>query len=161
MEVVTQASTPAPSRPRSGAANPDTELASRLRLAVTRLHRLLRQQAPGVLTPSQASALASIGLLGSPTLGAVAARESVQPPTMTRIVGALEELEYVTRVIDQTDRRVVRVTLTPRGAQVLRQSRSLKNAFLVGQLDRLDSTERSDLPDLIALLERLVERDEP
>ena len=66
----------------------DTEIASRLRMAVTRLHRRLRQQSAGGLTPSQASALASVAQLGSPTLGLLAARESVQPPSMTRIVVA-------------------------------------------------------------------------
>ncbi len=50
----------------------ETEMASRLRLAVTRLHRRLRQQSAGGLTQSQASALASVGQLGSPTLGALA-----------------------------------------------------------------------------------------
>ncbi len=93
----------------------ETEMASRLRLAVTRLHRRLRQQAPSGLSQSQSSALASIDKLGSPTLGALAARESVQPPSMTRIVGGLEELGYVTRVVDPSDRRVVRVTVMPRG----------------------------------------------
>ena len=98
-----------------GADASEAEMASRLRLAVTRLHRRLRQQTAGGLTQSQASALASIAKLGSPTLGALAASESVQPPSMTRVVGALEELGYVSRVIDPTDRRVARVTIRPRG----------------------------------------------
>jgi DNA-binding MarR family transcriptional regulator len=138
----------------------EAQLASRLRLAVTRLHRRLRQQSAGGLTQSQASALASIGQLGSPTLGALAARESVQPPSMTRIVGALEGLGHVTRVIDPADRRVARVTLTPQGSEVLHRSRSLKDAFLAEQLRRLAPEERQALGDLTVLLERLVALDE-
>jgi DNA-binding MarR family transcriptional regulator len=138
----------------------ETELASRLRLAVTRLHRRLRQQAAGGLTQTQASALASIGQLGSPTLGALAARESVQPPSMTRIVGALEELGHVSRVIDPADRRVARVTLTAQGHEVLQRSRSLKNAYLAQQLHRLPPDERQALGNLTVLLERLVTLDE-
>jgi DNA-binding MarR family transcriptional regulator len=138
----------------------ETELASRLRLAVTRLHRRLRQHAAAGLTQTQASALASIGQLGSPTLGALAARESVQPPSMTRIVGALEELGHVSRVIDPTDRRVARVTLTAQGHDVLQRSRSLKNAFLAQQLHRLPPDERQALGNLTVLLERLVDLDE-
>jgi DNA-binding MarR family transcriptional regulator len=157
-----------PSAPQvgSGAGRADhadtaeAQLASRLRLAVTRLHRRLRQQSAGGLTQSQASALASIGQLGSPTLGALAARESVQPPSMTRIVGALEDLGHVIRVIDPADRRVARVTLTPQGSQVLQRSRSLKNAFLAEQLHRLTPDERRALGDLTVLLERLVALDE-
>jgi len=137
----------------------ESELASRLRLAVTRLHRKLRQQTAEGLTPSQASALSSIERLGSPTLGALAARESVQPPSMTRIVGALEALGYVSRVVDPGDRRVARVTATTEGHRVLRRGRSLKNAFLADRLHRLPAEEREALGALTALLEHLVEPD--
>jgi DNA-binding MarR family transcriptional regulator len=139
----------------------DAELASRIRLAVTRLHRRLRQQAAGGLTQSQGSALASIGQLESPTLGALAARESVQPPSMTRIVAALEEMGHVARVVDPADRRVARVTLTDSGREVLQRSRSLKNAFLAEQLKRLSPEERKGLGDLTVLLERLLAPEEP
>ncbi len=139
----------------------ETEMATRLRLAITRLHRRLRQQSAGGLTQSQGSALASVGQLGSPTLGALASRESVQPPSMTRIVAGLEELGLVTRVVDPSDRRVARVTLTDQGSEVLARSRSLKNAFLAGQLHGLSADERQRLGELTGLLERLVAQDEP
>ena len=87
-----------PDAPPEESERGDTELASRLRLAVTRLHRRLRQQAVGGLTPSQSSALAGVAKLGSPTLGALAASEAVQPPSMTRVIVALEEMGYLTRV---------------------------------------------------------------
>jgi len=139
----------------------DAELATRLRMAVARLHRSLRQQAEGTLTPSQTSALASVDRLGAPTLGALAARESVQPPSMTRVVSGLEELGYLTRAADPDDRRVARITITPSGKAVLRRARSLKNAFLTERLHRLDPETRAVLPELVGLLERLVEDDEP
>lgn len=139
----------------------EAEMASRLRLAVTRLHRRLRQQTAGDLTQSQSSALASIAKLGSPTLGALATCESVQPPSMTRIVGALEEMGHVTRVVDPADRRVSRVTVTDHGRRVLEHNRSVKNAFLAQQLLRLAPEERQSLGDLTALLERLIALDEP
>jgi len=146
-------------------APPDTdpaeaELAARLRLAVTRLHRRLRQHATVGLTPSQASALAGVDLLGSPTLGALATRESVQPPTMTKVVGALEERGLVARVQDPDDRRSVRLTLTPTGAETLRQSRSMRTAFLADRLHRLDPADRAGLAALTDLLERLVDMDD-
>jgi DNA-binding MarR family transcriptional regulator len=136
-------------------------MAARLRLAVTRLHRRLRQQTAGGLTPSQSSALASVATLGSPTLGALATRESVQPPSMTRVVVALEALGYVSRVIDPDDRRVARLTITDAGLAVLEHNRSVKNAFLAQQLHRLTPDEQLSLADLTVLLERLVALDEP
>jgi DNA-binding MarR family transcriptional regulator len=80
---------------------------------------------------------------------------------MTRIVAALEQMGLVARVVDVTDRRVARVTLTDQGSGVLERSRSLKNAFLAGQLHRLDADERRRLGELTGLLERLVAQDEP
>ncbi len=141
----------------SGADAEEAALAARLRMAVTRLHRSLRRQADGGLTPSQASALAGVARLGSPTLGALAARESVQPPSMTRIVGALEDLGYVTREPDAADRHVARLTITGAGEAVLAHNRSLKNAFLADRVAALDPAERDALGDLTALLERLVD----
>jgi DNA-binding MarR family transcriptional regulator len=79
---------------------------------------------------------------------------------MTRVIGALEGLGYVTRVVDPSDRRVVRITITPSGEAVLRHNRSLKNAFLAERLHQLDPADRDALADLTALLERLVDRDD-
>jgi DNA-binding MarR family transcriptional regulator len=139
----------------------EAELASRLRLAVTRLHRRLRQQAVGGLSPAQTSALASTDRLGSPTLGELATLESVQPPSMTRIIAALEEKGLVARVVDPTDRRVVRVEVSDAGRRVLVESRSRKNVYLARQLHRLSFDEREALGGLTAVLERLAEGLEP
>lgn len=138
----------------------DSDTASRLRLAVTRLHRRLRQQTAGDLTPSQSSALASVSVLGSPTLGELATRESVQPPSLTPIVAALEQRGLVARLADPGDRRVTRVTATPAGLAVLEERRTLRDAYLLQRLRLLDPEERADLGALIALLEQLVEGEE-
>ena len=110
----------------------ETELASRLRLSVTRLARRLRQQAgaEAEVTPSQLSALSTVDRLGPITLGELAAVERVQPPTMTRIVSGLEEAGLVARKVDDNDRRIARVQTTVAGQRFLERSRSRKNAFL-------------------------------
>lgn len=155
-----------PSAPAAAQASPaapavaDSELAARLRVAVTRLHRRMRQHSAGSLTQSQASALTSIGQLGSPTLGELATREAVRPPSMTRIVGALEEVGYVARLTDAEDRRVARVALTAKGESVLRRSRSRKTAYLAAQLQRLPPEDRPAVAELTVLLERLVSSEE-
>ena len=55
--------------PSSPATVSEAELASRLRLVVTRLSRRLRSQLPGDLTPSQLATLSSVGGMGPLTLG--------------------------------------------------------------------------------------------
>jgi DNA-binding MarR family transcriptional regulator len=145
----------------AGVEQSEAELAARLRLSVTRLYRRLRQHTVGGLTASQASALSTINRLGAPTLGELAEWESIQPPSMTRIVANLEQAGYVKRVVDQADRRVARVTLLAPGRKVLQQNRSLKNAFLARQLRQLDEQEREALGELTVLLERLLELEDP
>jgi DNA-binding MarR family transcriptional regulator len=134
----------------------ETELAARLRLAVTRLSRRIRQQVAGGVTTSQVSALATVERLGTPTLGELAASEQVRPPSMTRIVVGLEAAGLVTRTVDAGDRRVARVTLTAEGRRALQRSRSLRTAFLARRLRRLSPAERQALAEVVSLLERLV-----
>src|SRR5271169_4885261 len=93
----------------------DAETAARLRLAVTRLSRRLRQQVAGGVTSSQVSALATVERLGTPTLGEMASTEQVQPPSMTKMVVGLEAAGFLTRGEDDSDGRVERVTLTAEG----------------------------------------------
>lgn len=139
-------------------AGPAADLASGLRLAVTRLARRLRQEgAEGGITPSQLSALATVERFGPVTLGELAAYERVQPPTMTRIVAALADAGLVTREVDADDRRVARVRVTPAGRRLLARSRRRKTAFLATRLRRLDDDERRLLERAVPLLERLLE----
>src|SRR5262245_62722574 len=67
------------------------ELAARLRLAITRTARRLRQEAGTDLSPSQTAALATIDSNGPLTPSELASLERVQRPTATRIVARLEE----------------------------------------------------------------------
>jgi DNA-binding MarR family transcriptional regulator len=132
------------------------EVAGRLRIAVNRLHRRLRQESLGGLSPAQASALGSVVRLGSPTLGELAAIEQVQPPTMTRIVASLSEAGMVTRVADPDDRRSARVRITTAGERALERMRTRKNAFLLRRLDELTADEQQRAKELVELLEHLL-----
>ena len=100
----------------SETAERERTLASRLRLAVVRLNRRLRAQtADSSVTLSQLSALACLNKCGSMTPGELAAKESVQPPSMTRVIAALEEFGLVARRPHPTDGRQAIVELTDAG----------------------------------------------
>jgi DNA-binding MarR family transcriptional regulator len=132
------------------------EVAGRLRSAVNRLQRRLRQESLGGLSPAQASALGSVGRHGCPTLGELAAIEQVQPPTMTRIVASLSEAGMVTRVADPDDRRSARVRITTAGERALERIRTRKNAFLLRRLDELTAEEQRHAAELVKLLEHIL-----
>jgi len=138
----------------------DAELAARIRLSVTRLARRLRQKSDVEATASQISALATIERLGPLTIGELSAAERVQPPSMTRIVAGLEELDLIQRETDERDRRVARVRVTSLGQRLLERSRSKKDAYLAARLGSLSNEERATLAHASDILERLLESDE-
>ena len=135
----------------------DAALAGRLRLAVMRLGRRLRRQSGGDLTPSQASALSSLERLGPMTLGELSAVEGVRPPTLTKIVAALEEQGLVARQTDPKDRRVARVAATPAGAALLARARSTTDAYLASRLAALPAEDVAALARAVEVVERLLE----
>jgi DNA-binding MarR family transcriptional regulator len=134
-----------------------TELASRLRLSVTRLARRLRQEAETGITPSQLAALATVERHQPLTAGELSAHEQVQPPTMTKVVSALVEGGLVARQTDPEDRRVTWFRLTAEGARFLARARRRKEEYLARRLRRVAPSELVTLLEAVAVLERLVE----
>ena len=137
----------------------EAHLPERLRLAITRLARRLRQQSGVAASPTQLSALATIDRLGPMTLGDLAAAERVQPPTVTAAVGKLEGQGYVVRRADERDRRIVRVEVTSAGRKLLTRNRSAKTAYLAKRLSALTAKERATLAEATEILDRLLEPD--
>jgi DNA-binding MarR family transcriptional regulator len=138
-----------------------SEVASRLRLAVARLHRTLRQHADAGLSPSQLSALVAIERHGSMSLGELATYEGVAPPTITGVVARLEADGNVAREPDPADRRVVRVVATAQGRDLVVRARQRKDAWLSRRIAGLTPDEIERLAAALDVIEALGERPEP
>jgi DNA-binding MarR family transcriptional regulator len=141
------------------ATTADLELAARLRLAVTRLARRLRQQSAEGLSPSQTSALSSIERHGGLTPSELATIERIQRPTATRVLDALAAAGLITRESDAADGRISRLQITREGAAVLKRGRSRKNAYLARRLRRLEPEELETLSHAAQLIEQLLEEE--
>jgi DNA-binding MarR family transcriptional regulator len=133
------------------------DLAVRLRLAVARTARRLRQEAGGELSPTQSAALATIDRHGPLTPSELADRERIRRPTTTRLIAALEEAGLVDRTRDPGDGRSFLVSLSPAGRELLARVRTRKNAYLSRRLRDLSPEERATLDRASAILERLLE----
>jgi DNA-binding MarR family transcriptional regulator len=131
------------------------ELAARLRLAITRTARRLRQEAGTDLSPSQTAALATIDSNGPLTPSELASLERVQRPTATRIVARLQEEGLVERAADPADGRSFIVSPTSQGRALLRRLRTRKNAYLARRLRGLDAEDVATLARAAEILERL------
>jgi DNA-binding MarR family transcriptional regulator len=143
------------------AARSDAGLASELRLSVMRLRRRLsgERHPDNALSMGAMAVLGCLNRNGDVTLGELAAHERIQPPSMTRIVNALEEGGYVSRRAHETDGRQVVVVLSDQGRTTLRADRARRDAWLARRLRDLTPDERDTLRRAAPLLERLATAD--
>lgn len=135
----------------------EVELAARMRLAVGRLHRRFSRRAVGGLTPSQLSVLVTVEQHGPLRLGDLAAREVITPPTVTRLVASLQDNQLVKRVTDPEDGRAALIEISANGQSLLEEIRRERTAFIAQRIARLDPTKRAHVPDVVELLEELVD----
>src|SRR3954466_3490242 len=113
------------------------EMAARLRVAIFRTARRLRQEAGAGLGPALTAALGTIERHGPLTPSELADLERVQRPTATRMVARLEERGLVLRTTDPADGRVSLVAASPTGRSLLKSVRGRKNAYLARRLHDL------------------------
>ena len=135
---------------------PLPDLASRLRLDISRMARRLRQEAGADLSPSMTAALATIERHGPLTPSELAERERVQRPTVTRVLARLEEAGLVERAADPQDRRCSLVSISDDGRALLDAMRERKDAFLARRIDALEPADREALERAAAILERML-----
>jgi DNA-binding MarR family transcriptional regulator len=133
------------------------ELAPRLRWAVTRMARRLRQEAGTDFGPSQTAALASVERHGPLSPSELADLERIKRPTATRIVSHLEAAGLVERVKNPADGRASILSVTPQGRALLRRLRERKTAYLAKRLASIEGEDRRTLERAVELLEGMLE----
>ena len=126
--------------------DPDARLASDLSLAVIRLARQLRFRRPdSPVSLSQLSALSTLDKDGPMTPGALAIRERVRPPSMTRVIASLAELGFVDRCAHPDDGRQVLVSVSSSGRELIDVERRASQEWLQQRLAELTPAERKTL----------------
>ncbi len=134
-----------------------TEVAGNLRVALMRTVRRLRKETDGEHSVSLIAALGSLNSHGPLTLSELAEAEGMSRPSVTVLAAALLDQGLIAKEADLTDRRVVRIHLTPSGKRALDQSRTRRNAFLAKRLGSLSVDELRTLDRAATILLRLVE----
>jgi DNA-binding MarR family transcriptional regulator len=131
-------------------------LAHDLRLAVMRFSRRLRNQRVDTsVTLTHLAALSTLQRNGAMSPGELAAHERVQPPSMTRVVVALEGMGLVTRTPHPTDRRQVIIGLTQAAEDLLSAEARAREAWLSSRLQELTAEERAVLRESAEIMEKL------
>jgi DNA-binding MarR family transcriptional regulator len=136
-------------------SNRNLDAADRFHSAAIHALRHVRRGDPeSGLSAARLSALSVLVFGGPRTLGELAAAEQVRPPTMTRIVAALEEDGLVRREQDPHDGRIARVRATRKGERVMWQGRERRVARLAELLGRLSPKEVARVREAAELVER-------
>jgi DNA-binding MarR family transcriptional regulator len=104
------------------------------------------------LTPPQFYVLATIGYAGGLPFGEIGVKMMVTVSNLTGIVDRLEDKKLVARKRDETDRRVVHVVLTDKGAKLYKSTipqfeRSVSEIF-----ERLHKPQQKELSALLRKL---------
>jgi DNA-binding MarR family transcriptional regulator len=137
-----------------------TDSAAKLRMAIVRTARVLRQEAAGEasgLTPTSTAALATIERHGPLTPSELAEIERVKRPTVTRTLGCLEREGLIERTPDPADGRSFLVSVNGAGRERLRRLRGRKNAYLARRMRDLPEAEVRTLELAAEILDRMRE----
>jgi DNA-binding MarR family transcriptional regulator len=125
--------------------------------AIHLLRKLRRPDARSGLNAPRLSALSVIVFGGPLTLGQLAAAEQVRPPTMTRIVHALEAKGLVRKSANAEDRRTIHLSATMKGKRVMVEARERRVRSLTKQIGKLSREEQETLRAAIGLMEGIIE----
>src|SRR5271170_3993025 len=116
-------------------------------LAIHLLRKLRREDESSGLNAPRLSALSVIVFGGPITLGDLASAEQVRPPTMTRIVNALEQKGLVTKKQNKDDGRSTLLSATPAGKKLLMEGRARRVRALAKQIAALSREQLSALQE--------------
>ncbi|KIA66275.1 MULTISPECIES: MarR family winged helix-turn-helix transcriptional regulator [Nocardia] len=136
-------------------------LAGELSLAVVRLTRHLRgRRADAQISLTQLSALATLSRDGAMTPGALAAKERVQPPSMTRVIASLTDLGLVERKPHPTDGRQIIVSLSEAGRALIADETNAREAWMTEQLSGLTEDQIVVLTRAVGIMKQIVDESE-
>jgi DNA-binding MarR family transcriptional regulator len=129
---------------------------NQLRQVLLRLARRIRSRYVGDITPSQLAVLTSLLRHGASTVGQIAEREHVKPPSASKLVAALESQGFVERTTGRDDRRCSMITVTPLAEQFAADMRAAGTSWLAERLDSLSPTEVAAIEAALPALERVL-----
>lgn len=99
--------------------------------------------------------MATLQEFGRMRISELATHESMGAPVATRIVATLEDLKYVTRESDDSDRRAIFIELSSLGGIVLTELWNERTMGLNSRIEKLSKSELALLDAALPVLEKL------
>ena len=114
---------------------------------------VLRKEADNLQCPmSHIDALVYIAEKGEPSMKDIAAHLKITPPSTTAIIEAMQKKELIKRVMSDTDRRTIRVALTPEAWKLFKTFHEHKFAIFTKMLSKLKDADKTELIRILTIL---------
>ncbi len=94
------------------------------------------------------------------TPGALAAKERVQPPSMTRVIASLTDLGLVERKPHPTDGRQIIVSLSEAGRALIADETNAREVWMTEQLSGLTEDQIVVLTRAVGIMKQIVDESE-
>jgi DNA-binding MarR family transcriptional regulator len=121
--------------------------------AIHLLRKIRKEDERTGITASRLSALSVLVFGGPMRVTDLARAEHVKPPTMTRIVAALEADQLAKRTADAVDGRSARIEATRRGERLMHEGRKRRVERLATALKGMSDEELAVLSRAAAIIE--------
>jgi DNA-binding MarR family transcriptional regulator len=143
-------------QPAAAAGSGEDSLAVEVAVGIERLFALLRWLTPpSSLSLTAAATLGTLLRSGPCRLTDLASREGVTQPAMTQLVARLQAGGLVRRVTDPSDGRVVLVSITPAGRDVVAGRRAARAERLAGLVSQLTPAQQQLLAAALPVIDIL------
>ena len=109
-----------------------------------RVTQMLRQRGHPDISLSHQVVFANIGL-GQARVTQLAQRAQITQQAMGKTLRELEDLGYVERAVDETDRRAKAIRLTPRGLQFVADAIAITGEVRLDYANKIGHTELDEL----------------
>ncbi|MDD7409169.1 MAG: MarR family transcriptional regulator [Anaerovoracaceae bacterium] len=108
------------------------------------------------LSPSEMHTLVAIGRRDPKTMSEIAAELMVNVSTLSTAVSKLEGRGYVRRVKNESDRRVVRITLTAKGRRALDEHEDFYLGLIDEYIKNMTTDEKKECIHALSHIEKLL-----
>jgi DNA-binding MarR family transcriptional regulator len=106
----------------------------------------------GNITMPQFIALSYIGKNGAVQMKDIASYFAIEMPTASALINKLARLSLVMRVVDSEDRRIVRVSLSKKGEELLLYAKKIQEENTRKMLSYLSGEQKESMRDILAIL---------
>ena len=110
----------------------------------------------GKFTIPQFSSLLLIESSGDLKMKDIAKELNISLPAATGMINRLYKIGMVKRVFDEKDRRIIRITLTPRGKAIIENMRNQHKKMIENVFGKLTKKERADYLKIVRKIKNIV-----